>query len=119
MSHTDQPSSGDVSQGVEPSCPVEREAGNQSKIGVGALELYRPENQISESAPDTSHKPHLKSGKSNCGEFNLWEERGESIIPLPPLFSTLKSLVTIIIFLSHHLGWAQVRWNVRVLNPPY
>ena len=87
MSHTDQPSSGDISQGVEPSCPVERVAGNQEaevKIGMGALELYRSESQMSESAPDTSHKPHLKSGKSNCGEFNLWEERGESMIPLPP-----------------------------------
>jgi hypothetical protein len=56
MSRIDQPGSGDVSQGVEPSCPVEKETGNQEaevKNGVGALELYRPESQMSESAPDT------------------------------------------------------------------
>ena len=66
--YIDQPSSGDVSQGAEPTCPVKREAGNQEaelKNGVGALELYRTENQMSVSAPDTSHEPHLKSGAVN------------------------------------------------------
>ena len=47
---------------------MEREAGNQEvevKNGAGALELYRPESQMSVSAPDTSHEPHLKSGTVN------------------------------------------------------
>ena len=52
---------------------MEEEAGNQVaesvKNGVGALELYQPESQMSESAPDTSHKPHLKSGKVNSGRI--------------------------------------------------
>ena len=87
MSHTDQPSSGDVSQGAEPSCLVERDAGNQEaevKNGAGALELYRSESQILESAPDTSHESHLKSGNSNHGEFN---GRGEGIYdPFPRVY---------------------------------
>ena len=66
-------SSGDVSEGAEPSCPVEEEAGNQEaesvKNGVGVLELYQPANQISESAPDTSHGSHLKSGTVNSGRI--------------------------------------------------
>ena len=44
------------------------EAGNQEaelKNGAGALELYRPESQMSESAPDTSHESRLKSGTVN------------------------------------------------------
>ena len=65
MSCTDQPSSGDVSQGEEPSCPAAEETGNQEaklKNGAGALELYQPGNQMLESAPDTLHESHLKSG---------------------------------------------------------
>jgi hypothetical protein len=68
MSRIDQPGSGDVSQGVEPRCPVEEETGNQEaevKNGAGALELYRPKSQTSESAPDTLHESHLKSGIVN------------------------------------------------------
>ena len=68
MSCTDQPSSGNVSQGAEPSCPVAEETGNQEaelKNGAGALELYQPESQMSESAPDASHESHLKSGTVN------------------------------------------------------
>ena len=68
MSRIDQPGNSDVSQGAEPSCPVEVEIGNQEaelKNGAGALELYRPESQMSESAPDASHEPHLKSGAVN------------------------------------------------------
>ena len=64
---------------------MEREAGSQEaevKNGVGALELYRSESQMLESAPDASHESHLKSGKSNCGEFK-WEGRGESMIHPP------------------------------------
>ena len=70
-------SSGDVSQGAEPSCPVEEETGNQEvevKNGAGALELYQPESPMLESAPDTSHEPHLKSGTVNSGRIYIWEE---------------------------------------------
>ena len=44
---------------------MEEETENQEaevKYGVGALELYQPESQMSESTPDTSHESHLKSG---------------------------------------------------------
>ena len=74
-----QPSSGDVSQGAEPSCPMEEETGNQEaelKIGVGALELYQPERPMSEPAPDTSHESHLKSGTVNSGRILIWGEGG-------------------------------------------
>ena len=69
MSYTDQPSSGDVSQGVEPSCPAVEETGNQEaemKNGAGALELYRSGSQMLVSAPDTLHESHLKSGTVKC-----------------------------------------------------
>ena len=65
-------SSGDVSEGVEPNCPMEEETENQEmevKNGAGALELYRPESQMSESAPDTSHESHLKTGTVNSGRI--------------------------------------------------
>ena len=56
----------DVSHGVEPSHPaVAEETGNQVaeiKLEPGALELYRPESQMSESATDDLHKSILKSG---------------------------------------------------------
>ena len=58
----------DVSHGVEPSHPVdvEAETGNQVATEItlepGALELYRPESQMSESATDDLHKSILKSG---------------------------------------------------------
>ena len=61
-------SGGDVSQGAEPSCPMEEEVENQEaevKNGAGALELYQPESQMSESAPATSCESHLKSGTVN------------------------------------------------------
>ena len=48
------------------------EAGNQEaelKNGAGALELYRPGSQMSESAPDASHEPHLKPGTVNSGRI--------------------------------------------------
>ena len=67
-----QPSCGDVSQGTEPSCPVEEETGNQEaelKNGAGALEPYRRESQMSDSAPDASHESHLKSGTVNSGRI--------------------------------------------------
>ena len=52
---------------------MEEEAGNQEaesvKNGGGALELYQPESQISESAPDTSHESHLKSGTADSGRI--------------------------------------------------
>ena len=34
----------------------------ESKLGEGALNLYQPENQMSESAPDDLHKLLLNSG---------------------------------------------------------
>ena len=50
---------------------MEEEAGNQEaesvKNGAGTLELYQPENQMSESAPDTPHESHLQSGTVNSG----------------------------------------------------
>ena len=56
----------DVSHGVEPSHPaVAEETGNQVaeiKLEPGALELYRPESQMSESATDDMHKSIQKSG---------------------------------------------------------
>ena len=61
----DQPSSSDGSHGVEPSHPVEEESRIQvaeSTLDPGAPDLYQPENQMSESAPDTLHKSLLKSG---------------------------------------------------------
>ena len=55
-----------VSYGVELSHPVEEETGSQvvaqTKLEPGALELYRPEGQMSESATDDLHKSILKSG---------------------------------------------------------
>ena len=52
---------------------MEEEAGNQEaesvKNGVGALELYQPESQMSESAPDTSHESRLISGTINSGRI--------------------------------------------------
>jgi hypothetical protein len=70
----DQPRSGDVSQGMEPSCPVKEKTGNQEaevKNGAGALELYQPESQMSESAPDTCtlHESHMISGTVNSGRI--------------------------------------------------
>jgi hypothetical protein len=63
----DQPAPGnsDVSQGVEPSRPLEEETGNQpveSNVHVeGAVELYRPESRVSRTASDTLHQSlHLK-----------------------------------------------------------
>ena len=52
---------------MEPSHPadVEEDTGNQvaeTKLEPGALELYRPESQMSESATDNVHKSILKSG---------------------------------------------------------
>ena len=53
---------------VEPSHPadVKEETGNQvaaeTKLEPEALELYRPESQMSESATDDLHKSILKSG---------------------------------------------------------
>ena len=63
----DEPSSsGDVSHGEEPSHPVEEETGNQvvteTKLEPGALELYQPESQMSESAHDDLLKSIQKSG---------------------------------------------------------
>ena len=54
---------------------MEEEAGNQEaelKIGVGALELCQPESQMSESAPNTSHELHLKSGTINSERILIW-----------------------------------------------
>jgi hypothetical protein len=58
----DQPvsDSGDVSQGVEPSRPVEEKTGNQpveSNVHVeGAVELYHPESQVPGTTSDTLHQ---------------------------------------------------------------
>ena len=65
---------------------MEEETGNQEaelKNGAGALELYRPEGQMSESAPDTSHEPHLESGTVKSLNFH------------PLTVYNLRSLVTI------------------------
>ena len=67
LSCLDEPSSsGDVSHGVEPSYPVVEETGKQvateTTLEPGALELYRPESQMSKSATDDLHKSILKSG---------------------------------------------------------
>ena len=58
---------------------MEEETRNQEvelNNGVGALELYyRPGGQMSESSPDTSHKPHLKSGMYSQFKENVnWRE---------------------------------------------
>ena len=58
------------------------ETGNQEgelKNGVGALELYQPESQMSESAPDTSHELHLKSGTINSERILIWGGGGGRI----------------------------------------
>jgi hypothetical protein len=59
----DQPAAGggDVSQGVEPNHPMEVETGNQPDIPIHverAVDLYRPESQVSGTACDTLH--HLQ-----------------------------------------------------------
>jgi hypothetical protein len=74
----DQPAAGggDVSQGVEPSQPMEVETGNQpveSNVHVeGAVELYQRESQVSGAASDTLHQSlHLKQPGSYMHAHNI------------------------------------------------
>jgi hypothetical protein len=60
----------DVSQRVEPRNSMEMETGNQpveSNVHVeGAVELYRPESQVSGAASDTLHQSlHLNQPGTN------------------------------------------------------
>ena len=75
LTFLDQPSGIDDSNEVEPRLPMEKEMGNQmtgSALGEGALKLYRPESQMSESAPDDLHKSLTKSGTVIYDSYRPW-----------------------------------------------
>ena len=94
---------------------MEREARNQEedlKNGAGALELYQPESQVSDSAPDALHKSHPKSGAVNSHKFDFFGGGDGMVGSIRDLHATLPLplpwtivLCTVYYMLEFPLGW--------------